>query len=158
MKTRVTKTTTTTTTVRRTSHGRTYLIWPLAILCACIALLLAIISIASSGWNGRYLLKNCDGCIGTIILSFIGIFFIVLAIISTILFAKRLITSFSLIIKLSSVLLFILAGIFIIFAYTTYIRYSSNNYSYYLMAIAAIFTFISANLMSFWLGLNWIVV
>jgi hypothetical protein len=133
-------------------------IWLWAVIIACVALLFAIISIASSGWSGRNLMKNCNGCLGTTILAFLGILFLILGIISTILFAKRLITSFSTGIKVSGVLLLALAGIFIVAAYTSFNHHTPNNYSYYLMVTAGVFTFISSIIVAFWLGRNWITV
>jgi hypothetical protein len=66
--------------------------------------------------------------------------------------------SFSTTIKTSAVLLFALAGIFIVAAYTSYIPHNPTNYSYYLMATAGVFTFISSIIVAFWLGRNWIIV
>jgi hypothetical protein len=133
-------------------------IWPWAVVLACVALLFAIISVGAPGWNGRSLMKNCNGCLGTTVLSFLAIIFLILGIISTILFARRLITSFSIAIKVSAVLLFTLAGIFIVAAYTSYIPHNPNNYSYYLMVTSGVFTFISSIIIAFWLGQNWITV
>src|SRR5262249_32096931 len=113
-----------------TSHFNQIWLW--AVIIACVALLFAIISVAAPGWYGTSLMKNCHGCLSTTVLSFFGIFFLILGIISTILFAKRLITSFSNTIKVSAIILFTLAGIFIVAAYTSIISHNPNNYSYYL--------------------------
>jgi predicted acyltransferase len=130
-------------------------IWLWAILVACLALLFAIISVAASGWGGRHLLKNCNDCLGTTILAFLGILCLIFGIIFTILFAKRLITSFSIGIKVSGVLLLALAGIFIVAAYASIDPHNPNNYSYYLMITAGVFTFLASIIAAFWLGQNW---
>ena len=155
MSTRVVRT----TVVRTSGSGHDSYTWLWSILVACVALLFVIISIAAPGWNGRSLLKNCgSGCLGTTILAFIAIFCIVLGIIFTVLFAKRLITSFSTVIKVSSVFLLALGAIFIVAAYMAYLGHSPNNYSFYLMVTAGVFTFISSIMVAFWLGRNWIAV
>jgi hypothetical protein len=79
-----------TTVVRSgTTSSRDIQIWLWAVVLARVALLFAIISVAASGWNGRSLMKNCNGCLVTIVLCFLAIIFLILGIISTILFAKR---------------------------------------------------------------------
>lgn len=154
-----TKTVVRTTVVRSgTTNRYHHEIWLWSLVIACLALLFAIISVAAPGWNGRSLMKNCNNCLSTTILSFLGIILLILGIISTILFAKRLITSFSTSIKVSAVLLFTFAGIFFVAAYASYSGHVVNNYSYYLMITASIFTFISSIIISFWLGRNWITV
>ena len=149
-----------TTVVRTGSSRTTYFneIWLWAVILACLALLFAIISLATSGWNGRNLMKNCSDCLSTTILVFLAIVCLVLGIVSIILFARRLITSFSTAIKVSGVLLLALAGIFIVAAYASYGRHVTNQYGYYLMITAGIFTFISSILAAFWLGRNWNIV
>jgi hypothetical protein len=154
--TKVVRTTVVRSSTSTTSHFNQIWLW--AVIIACVALLFAIISVASSGWNGRNLMKNCGNCLGTTVLAFLGILFLILGIISTILFANRLITSFSTGIKVSGVLLFAIAGIFIVAAYTSINSHNPNNYSYYLMVTAGIFSFISSIIVAFWLGRNWITV
>lgn len=149
------------TTVVRTGSSRASSfneIWIWAVLIACLALLFAIISIATSGWGGRSLLKDGSNHLSTIVLAFFAILSLILGIIFTVLFAKRLITSFSKVVKFSGVLLLALAGVFIVAAYMSFSPYVSSNYSYYLMVTAGIFTFISSIFAAFWLGRNWITV
>ena len=130
--------------------------WIIAVIFACIALLFVILAVALPGWNGYHLLKICTStCLSTTVLSFIAMFLIFLGIISTILFALRLITSFSSTIKTSAVILLTLGGIFIVAAYVSYNRHAPNHYSYYLMVTAGIFTFVSSILTPFWLGRIW---
>jgi hypothetical protein len=141
-----------------TTSSQYHQIWLWSVVIACVALLFAIISVATSGWDGGSLIKNGNNFLSTIILSFFAIFFLLLGILSTILFAKRLITSFSTAIKVSSVLLFALAGIFIVAAYVSYSPHKPNHYGYYLMVTAGVFTFISSIIVAFWLGQNWVIV
>ncbi|CAF0882958.1 unnamed protein product [Adineta ricciae] len=142
--------------VRSSSSSSGDRTWIVAVIFACIALLFVILAVALPGWNGRHLLKNCTStCLSTTVLSFIAMFLIFLGIIATILFALRLITSFSSAINTSAVILLTLAGIFIVAAYVSYNRHDPNHYSYYLMVTAGIFTFVSSILTAFWLGRNW---
>jgi hypothetical protein len=145
------------TTVVRSGTSQGSHVWIWSVVIACLALLFAILSLATAGWSGRNLIKNCGTyCISTTILSFFGIFFLALGIVATILFATRLVTSFSTTIKLSAILLFAIAAIFIVSAYASYTTYNQNNYGYYLMMIAGILANISSIIVAFWLGQNWI--
>ncbi|CAF1274078.1 unnamed protein product [Adineta steineri] len=146
------------TTIVRSGTYHDDRIWILAVILACFALLFAIIGIVTPGWNGINIIKNSQRHLSTIVLCFIAIFLIILGIIALVLFARRLITSFSSGIKMSAVIILALAGIFIVIAYSCINPYRSNNYSYYLMTIAAIFTFIASIVSAFWLGRNWITV
>ena len=149
------------TTVVRTSSSRTTSfneVWIWAVLIACLALIFAIISIATSGWGGRNLLKDGSNHLSTIVFAFLAIISLILGIIFIVLFAKRLITSFSKTVKLSGVFLLALGGIFIVIAYMSYSPYFSSNYSYYLMVTAGILAFISSIFTAFWLGRYWITV
>ncbi|CAF1036482.1 unnamed protein product [Rotaria socialis] len=155
-RTRVVKST---TIIRSGSTSSDYRLWLWAVVLGCLALLFVIISVAAPGWLGRHLIKDYGKVhLTTIVLSFMAIFFLLLAIISTILFATRLITSFSSGIKLSAIILFTLAGVCIVAAYTSFSVHIPNHYSYYLMVTSGIFTFISAIIVSFWLGRHWIIV
>ncbi|UJR20140.1 hypothetical protein I4U23_023272 [Adineta vaga] len=144
-----------TTVVRSGSISSGDRIWIFAVILACIALLFTILAVALPGWNGRSILKNCSTCLSTTVLSFIAMFLIFLGILLTVLFALRLITSFSDTIRISAVILLTLAGIFIVAAYVSIGRHDPTNYSYYLMVTAGIFTFVSSVLAAFWLGRNW---
>lgn len=147
------------TTVVRSGSSHLDQIWIWATIIALVALIFTIISVAAPGWDGRSVLKNCGSyCLGTTVLSFIAIFLLVLGIISTVLFAKGLITSFSSTIKMSAVIFLALAGVAIVAAYASYGTHRPNNYSYYLMITSGIFTFISSIIVAFWLGRNWITV
>jgi uncharacterized membrane protein HdeD (DUF308 family) len=144
------------TTVTRSSTNYGDYTWLWSVIVALISLLFAIISIATSGWGGRSILKGCGNyCTGTIILAFLGMFSLLLGIIVTILFAKRLITSFSDTIRVSAVLLLALAGIFFVAAYMSYGTHNPNNYGYYLMVTSGVFAFVSSIIIAFWLGRNW---
>ena len=145
------------TTITRRSSASDYKIWPLAVVFACIALLFAIVSLATSGWNGHNVVKGRGKTyLDVTVLSFLAIFFLILGIISMILFATQLITSFSSVIKASAIVLLALAEVFLVAAYTSFFTYNSKNYGYYLMITSGILTFISSIIAAFWVGRNWI--
>lgn len=141
-----------TTVVRHTTATESR-IWLVGIALGCVALLFVVISIAAPGWGGYALIKDLSNThVDTIVLSFLALFFLVLALVSTALFATRLITSFSSGIKLSVIIFFALAGIFIVAAYTSFYGYHETNYCIYLMVTAGILTFIASITVALWLG------
>ena len=60
--------------------------------------------------------------------------------------------------KLGSSILLTVAGILIVSSYMHVFVYARNNYSLYLLVTSSILTFVSSNIIAFWLGQHWLVV
>jgi hypothetical protein len=140
----------------RTSTDYNPRLWIVPVIFACLAVLFGIIGLVTPGWDGQSIIKTyVKSYTATIVLCSLAWFCLLLATITIILFAQRLLISFSSAIKASSVIFLTLGGILIVAAYLAFGGYNENNYSYYLMATSGIFAFISSTIAAFWCGQNW---
>ena len=151
---RVTRTQVVRTTTGGTSDPR---LWLWAVMLACLALVLIIIALVTSGWAGQSLLKNCGrSCVVSVVLCCLAIVFLVLGIITMVLFGTRLLTSFSSGMRLCSSIILTVAGVLMVSTYMNVLVYRRNNYSFYLMVTSSILTFVSSNIIAFWVGQHWV--
>lgn len=128
------------------------------IVSAALALLFAIIGVATPGWpstNTR--LFDCSGCpynstaIGVLLI--IAIIFLFIAGVVAILFLQRILQRSLDLIKLLVLVLLLISGIFIVAAYSTVFHIKGTNvYSYHLAVTAGVLTFLSALFFSYFMG------
>lgn len=125
-----------------------------AVLLA-LSILFTIIALATPGWTGAHnfrLLRESDTTAAGVLL-ILAIILLAVCFILLLVFARRLVPQPPN--RLKGLLLGFatLAGIFIVSAYADFTTIGNKNaYSYQLAVVSGIFTFLSAIVISYWLG------